>query len=629
MIALPLIAGFADGAAFAYRGGVAISPAQYLRDVQRLAALLPDRRHVLNLCADRYHFAVGFGAALLRGQISLLPPNHTPDQVRTLHNDYADLYCLREEAGPALALETLIYPEGESVPQADSELPAIPVARVAAIVFTSGSTGTPLPHPKTWGSLVQSAQAEAARLDLRPASGAYSGPEAVFTTDTEKYSMPASSTEFHATPASGAGAYVAPAGAMALLGTVPPQHMYGFESTVLLPMQGGLALHAGRPFYPADIVAALEELPRPRGLVTTPVHLRALLGETTDAGLPAIDFMLCATAPLPEALAVEAEARCHAPLYEIYGCTEAGQVATRRPAAGPQWRTLAGLHLRQQSGATWVAGGHVQGEIRLGDVIELRTPETFELRGRGGDMVNIAGKRTSLAHLDYQLGSIPGVSDGAFLMPEPAADGLPGHAADQVPGLAPSQAPGYPGVQVTRLAAFVVAPGMSAAQVTGALRERIDAVFIPRPLILLDSMPRNSTGKVTRATLEALLAAHAGRHAQASQAAPAAPRAGSMVHAFAADLAAAQGHFPGNPIVPGAFLLSQALALVAAHLGMAVPACEVLAAKFPAPCRPGDSVRIDYTEKAGGTLDIRCAVGDITVLSAQIRCSSSTTSQAG
>ncbi len=62
----------------AYRAGLAISAAQFLQDVRTLAARLPDRAYVINLCGDRYRFAVGLAAALMRRQISLLPPNHTP-----------------------------------------------------------------------------------------------------------------------------------------------------------------------------------------------------------------------------------------------------------------------------------------------------------------------------------------------------------------------------------------------------------------------------------------------------------------------------------------------------------------------------------------------------------------------
>ena len=126
-----------------------------------------------------------------------------------------------------------------------------------------------------------------------------------------------------------------------LVATVPSQHMYGFESTVLLALLGGAAFDTGRPFYPADIAAALARVPRPRMLVTTPFHLKTLL----DSGvtLPPIDLVLCATAPLSPQLAARAEAALAAPLVEIYGCTEAGQVATRRTTAG---RRVADLRRR-------------------------------------------------------------------------------------------------------------------------------------------------------------------------------------------------------------------------------------------------------------------------------------------
>jgi len=37
--------------------------------------------------------------------------------------------------------------------------------------------------------------------------------------------------------------------------------------------------------------------------------------------------------------------------------------------------------------------------------------------------------------------------------------------------------------------------------VLSALRERIDAAFLPRPLYLVDALPRNATGKITRDAL--------------------------------------------------------------------------------------------------------------------------------
>src|ERR1035437_10145209 len=437
MVNIPLIRAYSDDAVFAYRDRRPIGVAPFLRDVAQLAALLPDRRYILNLCADRYHFVVGFLAALLRRQISLLPPNHTPDLIGQLSQRYSDVYCLTDAANEYRSVETVFYPALSGPDPAVPSVPHIPAAQIAAIIFTSGSTGQPVPNEKSWGGLVRGAAAEIDRLGMQ----AYPG--------------------------------------MAVLGTVPPQHMYGLESSVLMVIQGGLALHAGRPFYPADILAELAALPRPRCLVTTPIHLRALLAETTC--LPQLDFLLCATAPLPPQLAAAAETRFAAPLYESYGCTEAGQVATRRTVETGEWHAHPNVLLRQDKHGTWVNGGHVEKEVLLHDVIELRGPTRFLLHGRTADLVNIAGKRTSLASLNYHLNSITGVRDGVFVMPE-QEDGA-----------------------VTRLTAFVVAPGLTSETVMNALRQRIATAFLPRPLCLVESLPRNDTGKLPLQALSRLL----------------------------------------------------------------------------------------------------------------------------
>jgi acyl-coenzyme A synthetase/AMP-(fatty) acid ligase len=49
--------------------------------------------------------------------------------------------------------------------------------------------------------------------------------------------------------------------------------------------------------------------------------------------------------------------------------------------------------------------------------------------------------------------------------------------------------------------AFVVAPGVARGVLVAALRARIDAVFLPRPLYFVDALPRNATGKLPREIL--------------------------------------------------------------------------------------------------------------------------------
>ena len=76
-------------AVVAYRGGKPVSAAQFARDVAAIAALLPASSHVLDFCTDRYRFAVVLCAALVRGQITLLPPTTTPNVISAMRN-FAD-----------------------------------------------------------------------------------------------------------------------------------------------------------------------------------------------------------------------------------------------------------------------------------------------------------------------------------------------------------------------------------------------------------------------------------------------------------------------------------------------------------------------------------------------------------
>ncbi|HUQ28984.1 MAG TPA: AMP-binding protein [Usitatibacter sp.] len=432
----PLIAPREAGAVFATRAGEPVSTERFMHDVHRIAASLPAKGHILNFCSDRYRFATVFCAAVMRGQTTLLPPTTTPNVIAAMRAFAPDVYYVTDD-GTKVDLPSVELPQGAA--PADTtmppEIPGIAAGQVVACVFTSGSTGEPQPHFKTWGALAIDMRSEAKRFDVGPGH--------------------------------------------TILGTVPSQHMFGFESTVLLPLFSGATLTAERLYYPADIDAAIGRAAAPRILFITPFHLRAWMASGDAAR---VETIVSATAPLSVGLARETEERTRAQLYEIYGCTEAGQVATRRTALSAEWEAFDGLRVSSQGDQAFVAGGHVERPTRLMDIIEpLGDGSRFLLHGRIADMVNIAGKRNSIGYLDHQLTSVPGVVDGAFFMPdEEEADG------------------------VTRLMAFVVAPTLTPAQIIAELRTRIDAAFLPRPIVMLDRLPRQLTGKLPREQLTAL-----------------------------------------------------------------------------------------------------------------------------
>jgi acyl-coenzyme A synthetase/AMP-(fatty) acid ligase len=437
MSSLPLLAHPSADGIVAWRGERPVSLQQFLAEVHQLTALFPAGKHLLNMCSDRYRFSVGLAAAIVTGKVSLLPSTHTPETIRQIKLFAPDVFCLTDSDLCTVDLPQLRYPDSALRTAEALPIPQIEASQRIAVVFTSGSTGIPQPHPKTWGALVGSVQAEALRLEL------LQDPRCT------------------------------------LIGTVPPQHMYGFESTVLMAWQSGNALSHAQPFYPADICQALAAVPTPRVLVSSPVHLRALL----DAGLPLpeLALVMSATAPLSTELAREVETRCEAPLLEIYGSTETGLIATRRTAHTPQWQLLPGITWAIDGESLRACGGHIETLTAMSDKIEPLDETHFLLHGRIADMINIAGKRHSLASLNHLLTTLPGVIDGAFFMPD---------ENDQD--------------HITRLAACVVAPDMDAAHLLAALREHLDPVFLPRPLLFVKSLPRNGTGKLPRAALQAL-----------------------------------------------------------------------------------------------------------------------------
>jgi hypothetical protein len=536
---LPLLAGQDLARTIAWRAGRPISRARFVDDALALAQRLPAGGRPVNLCQDRLHFALGLAAALLRGQTSLMPPNALPETLRQLQQPGAGpAYALVDDATldtgglPALAVAA-----GGGAAAARG-VPTIGADLDAACLLTSGSTGAPQPHQRRWGSLVESIRAEAERL-------------------AELLQWP-----------SIAG--------LNLVATVPAQHSYGFESSVMLALLGGAAFDAGRPFYPADIADALARLPAPRALVTTPFHLKTLL--LAGVELPPVALVLSATAPLSPQLAAQAESRFGARLVEIYGCTEAGQVATRRTTDGDIWTALGALRLwreaRPDGERFVVAGGHVDAPTPLADMLELHDEQRFRLLGRANDLIHVAGKRSSLAHLNFQLGRIDGVVDGAFWLPDEVADG------------------------VVRPVAFVVAPTLSAAQIVDALRHRLEPAFVPRRVVHVDALPRAATGKLTAQALAKFARARLGTGTGTGTGTGA-----GAAFDIAVDHPAFAGHFPGQPVLPGVVLMTLVMEALEQRPGLrarlaGAPCIEQL--KFVAPVGPGARVRVALREQGRG-----------------------------
>jgi acyl-coenzyme A synthetase/AMP-(fatty) acid ligase len=93
-------------------------------------------------------------------------------------------------------------------------------------------------------------------------------------------------------------------------------------------------------------------------------------------------------------------------------------------------------------------------------------------------MIEVAGKRASLSDLTRRLLAIEGVREAVVFQPDADAVGT-----------------------IRRVAALVVAPTLTAREVLDRLAAGVDSAFLPRPLLIVDQLPRNELGKLPRENL--------------------------------------------------------------------------------------------------------------------------------
>jgi acyl-coenzyme A synthetase/AMP-(fatty) acid ligase len=402
---------------------------EFLGHVNALAAVLPERSHAINMCGNRYRFLVAFAAVIVRGQCNLLPANKNQATQNNLAKRYADSYVIHDGIEPAPGIQSFEFREVQSGEADVTHLPAIPLNQLSAISFTSGSTGQSKANVKTWRTLY---------YGMHVNSRYYLDDRRV---------------------------------AQSPLATVPAQHMYGLETSIMMPLSANVCVADENPLFPEDIRGALARMSVPRILVTTPVHIQAL--ENSKLKFPEVELILCATAFLEPTMAKRIESRLGGRLREFYGCSEVGTIARRDTAQSDEWEAFDIFHFNRSESRVVVGANHLPEETELQDILEFSSDRCFRLLGRNEDMINIAGKRGSLSELNRLLLTTPGVIDGVIF--EPPTDDTTG-----------------------RLAALVVAPELSSREAMANIRANVDPVFVPRRVVFVESLPRSETGKLPR-----------------------------------------------------------------------------------------------------------------------------------
>ena len=420
------------GETIAFQDGRAISVKQFLEQVNSLSSRLPNHRYVFNLFTDRYQYLLGFCASIIAGQCTLMPPNRLEKTLEQLALEYSDSYFLGDTVQSCQEVDLSSH-RYQSTQTDCHEIPLVAADQLCAIAFTSGSTGSPAPNLKYWRTLRTGSLGNAELLLNKPGEQ------------------------------------------LNIVATVPPQHMWGLETSILLPLFAKTAISDRTPFYPQDIADALASLPEPRALVSSPMHLSVLL--KSEIPLVSLDLIFSATAPMSKELAEQLESHFKTRVIEAFGCSESGILAGRRTTEESLWHLSDLFDLEVKKNGVLIKAPHLPGDVLLQDVIEKFGHDRFKWLGRHHDMVNIAGKRGSLTDLNRCLLAIKGVTDGVVFQP---------------------------GNGTGRLVALVVAPGLKPSDILEELKLVVDSVFLPRPIHLVSTLPRQETGKLAHTAIMSL-----------------------------------------------------------------------------------------------------------------------------
>ncbi|HIL87060.1 MAG: AMP-binding protein [bacterium] len=411
-----------DKGAIAIYHGRKIFKEEFLFHVSLTRSYLSSKKYAINLCENRYHFLVTFAACVTLGKISLLPSSKASEEIYRLLKSYPDSHLINDIDIADLYIDN---GNGKKISVKNFDIDA---KQIVSILFTSGTTGKAKQNPKTWGQLNESSIRVKKRI----------WPEGVFD--------------------------------KCIIATVPPQHMFGFETSIVYPLTLGVMVHDSYPFYPLDIQQAALEISESKIIITTPLHLRACIGLTK--GWSNIDSIVSATSPLTSDIASIAESVLGANIFEIYGCSESGAIATRRTSKNNEWELLEDYSIKTSGKSTLLKAIGYEDLIDISDQIKIIDNNFFYLLGRGNDLVKIGGKRESLSGLTCKLKEIDGIDDGVFFIPKEDTNSR------------------------VRLAALVVSSVLRKEKIIQLLAQTIDSVFLPRPLKIVNNLPYNKLGKL-------------------------------------------------------------------------------------------------------------------------------------
>ncbi len=390
--------------------------------------------------------------------------------------------------------------------------------------------------------------------------------------------------------------------------TVSHHHMYGLTFKLMWPLLTGKAFHASD-------VAYLERLPElsqrhELTLISSPAHL-ANIPPSVD--WPAMRGRIKAVFSAGAALPAKAASRSVKHLYcepsEIFGSTETGVVAWRHQQADELWQLFDGLACETNAdGQMQLRSPALPNDdwFSCADKIQLKGSNRFELCGRADKVVKVAGKRVSLTEVERLLAAHPWVNEIRVL---PHV-----HRASRLCAVAVLNSKGN---------AELVDQGvrLTGKNLCAALAGGVERVAYPRYWRFVARLPVNQQGKTTAHELSALFE----NDKRVTEPTILSSNFSAERNEYHAELMVPdnlyylQGHFLGQPILPGVVQIAWVVAK-GRELFAALGEFEKMeAVKFQQIIQPGEPFSLTLRlDSAKNTLIFNYATTDRSVSSGRI-----------
>lgn len=358
----------------------------------------------------------------------------------------------------------------------------------------------------------------------------------------------------------------------AVVGSVSPQHLYGFTFRFALALTMGWTMERAQAVYPENLLAATAAHAKSVWIASPAVLNR--LGENRDwlSASGRIAGIVSAGGALPEATADLLEHVAVRP-FEVYGSTETGVIASR--SSSRVWQAFDGVSFGQDGeGTLWADSPWSAGRCQTADLIE-RQDTGFLLLGRKDRIIKFEDKRVSLTQIEHELLRHPWIAD-AHCSLHPRHRRIAAWAALTGEGIAALREQGR-------------------AAVIDALKRHLaqsqDTAALPRYWRFADTLPRNTQAKIAAADFQTAFTEPqtAPRWTQQSTNGD-----GEILFTgrVPPDLVYFGGHFATFPLVPGVVELQWVLDLAARQPWGNRPAVRVENLKYQQFVRPGGDIAV-------------------------------------